>query len=388
MGALFKKYCNFVNMFWLLGFILFGCFNALYTAHNVHTGKLPNFGNYWLFYKSYYHLVNHLDIYHFFVEDNADVFKYSPTFALFMGLFAYFPQSIGLLLWDVFNALVLGFAVLSIPHVNKRALFVLYIIISAYSSFQSCQTNPLIAALAVFFVNCMLSSRLNMAAFTMALSACIKIYGCFPLVLLVFFPQQKYRVAIRFTLFLIILCLLPSGVVGWKHLYFLYHSWGIVLSNDSKLLGLSMMQFMTFILNIKLVNSIFYELILLCAIVGYIIYLSRIARIKAILLSQIIYKVLSIVLIFMVIFNHKAEQQTYIIAYVGVAIWFFTNIKNSIFNKLLILTIFIFSLLTATRLSSLVLKNFIFASAIQAFLCFIVMIIICIETNKKILYEI
>jgi len=58
---------------------------------------------------------------------------------------------------------------------------------------------------------------------------------------------------------------------------------------------------------------------------------------------------LSSLLIWVVIFNHKAESPTYIIAVCGVAIWYFTQ-KSTTINTILLIFIFVLTCLSSTEI--------------------------------------
>jgi hypothetical protein len=58
---------------------------------------------------------------------------------------------------------------------------------------------------------------------------------------------------------------------------------------------------------------------------------------------------LSLILIWMVIFNHKAESPTFIIAVSGAGLWYFTSRRNKLNDALMIMCI-LFTQLSATDL--------------------------------------
>ena len=63
--------------------------------------------NYLIFVKPFFNLVAGKNLYLEYPEYYYDTYKYSPVFALFMGLFAWMPNWLGLLLWNVLNNVVL-----------------------------------------------------------------------------------------------------------------------------------------------------------------------------------------------------------------------------------------------------------------------------------------
>ena len=66
-----------------------------------------SYNNFMIFKHSFYHLIGEKDLYELYDKEHFDYFKYSPTFALFMGLIAFLPTFIGLCIWNFLNVFVL-----------------------------------------------------------------------------------------------------------------------------------------------------------------------------------------------------------------------------------------------------------------------------------------
>ena len=71
-------------------------------------------------------------------------------------------------------------------------------------------------------------------------------------------------------------------------------------------------------------------------------------------LFRILY--LSSILIWVIIFNHKAESSTFVIAVCGIALWFFSQ-QNSKFQTALVLFAFLFTCLSPTDLFPRILRT-------------------------------
>lgn len=74
-----------------------------------------DYNNYVIFRRSWFHLINGTNLYSVYPDEQWDFFKYSPTFALFMGSIAYLNDYIGLSLWNVLNGASLFFAIRMLP---------------------------------------------------------------------------------------------------------------------------------------------------------------------------------------------------------------------------------------------------------------------------------
>ncbi len=66
-----------------------------------------HYNNYLIFKQSFFHLIEHKDLFAFYPNEYYDLYKYTPTFALLMAPFAYLPNLAGLILWNILNAFML-----------------------------------------------------------------------------------------------------------------------------------------------------------------------------------------------------------------------------------------------------------------------------------------
>jgi hypothetical protein len=88
---------------------------------------------------------------------------------------------------------------------------------------------------------------------------------------------------------------------------------------------------------------------------------------------------LASVLIWMVIFNHKAESPTFVIAFSGVAIWFFSA-KRKLIDLILFIGAFVFTALSATDISPAAIRT-------HYFVPYVIKVVPCIVVWIKIMYE-
>ena len=83
---------------------------------------------------------------------------------------------------------------------------------------------------------------------------------------------------------------------------------------------------------------------------------------------------LASVLIWIVIFNHKAESPTFVIAMTGVALWFIKGEKNPMNIALLVLALLFVSLTSTDLFPSSLRTSFIQPYAMKAFPCILIWI--------------
>ncbi|MDY0280856.1 MAG: hypothetical protein RBR35_09880 [Salinivirgaceae bacterium] len=85
-------------------------------------------------------------------------------------------------------------------------------------------------------------------------------------------------------------------------------------------------------------------------IVGVVLFLIPLARIQLYKELAFRYAILVSTLIWVVIFNHKAESPTFIIAMAGVGLWYFINVNDSKWNIALLILAIIFTSLSPSDL--------------------------------------
>jgi hypothetical protein len=243
-----------------------------------------------------------------------DFYKYSPTFALLFAPFALVPVTIGLLLWNAANAAALywslGRALEPRPALAARAI----VFLDAIGSMQNAQSNALSAGLMIMAFSLLHARREIMGALAIATGAAIKI---FPLAAGVFAILRPYRLP-RFLLISaavgLLFLLAPLVVVSPGELLAQYRSWGAISSADALTRGYSVMEQLHLWTEADWPNWP-------VQLVGAVVLLAPLARISRWGVERFRLLFLASVLMFCVLFNHKAESPSFVVAAAGVAIW-------------------------------------------------------------------
>ena len=301
--------------------------------------KYTYYNNYQIFKYSFHYLVANKDLYKPYSEEHWDLFKYSSAFSLFFGVFAVFPDFIGLNLWNLLNALILLFSIYYLPNTSNRikGLILLACLIELVTSMQNSQSNALIAGLLILAFGSLERGHHGVSALFIVFSAFIKLFGIFGFLLFLLYPG-KWRSALYTAGWIILLGLIPLVVVGFHQLNFLYSSWMYLLINDhSSSYGLSLL---------GMLHSWVYAPIdkIAFLVMGMIILVLPFIRVA--LLRNYFFRllILSSILIWVVIFNHRAESNTYIIAFAGISIWYFSMMRTPLNTVLFILAFICISL--------------------------------------------
>lgn len=303
-------------------------------VNNFWGGHYTHYNNFLIFKYSFSHLIENKNLYDFYFNEYADLYKYSPTFALIMGLFYYLPDSLGLFIWNSLNIFVLYYAIFSLKSINsnKKSYLVMFLLFELILSTQNSQCNALIAGLTIIAFNLLEKGKNMQAGFFIVLGAFIKIYSIVGCLLFLFYPN-KIKSFLNIGIWLVAFFLLPLIFINFSTIIWQYKNWYVLLKTDqNESIGMSLFAFTQklFPLNyFKSITQLFGILALLAPLLNFKQFSSQLFRLKYI----------SLILIWMVVFNYKAESPTYVIAMSGIGIWFFASKKSNLTLALFILTL-------------------------------------------------
>lgn len=308
------------------------------------TGEYTNYNNYIIFKQAFFHLLDGKDLYIMYPAECWDLFKYSPAFALFMGVFAWLPDIAGLTLWNLLNAMVLWFGFATIPQATNRqkTFMLLFVFIELLTSIQNAQSNGLIAGLILLAFNKLEEGDVRWSSLFITLTVFIKLFGLVAFALFLLYKQKPKFIlwSIAWTLILLVL---PIVVSGYDGLVAQYQSWWKMLKEDhSASVGLSVMGW----LQTWFGYSGSKTLITLAGVVLFCLPLIKVQQ-----YGDYTFRLLltTSVLLWVIIFNHKAESPTFVIAIAGAALWYFMQPKNTAALVLIVLA-FVFTSLSPTDL--------------------------------------
>ena len=306
----------------------------LYTEYN----------NYVIFKYSFFHLIELKDLYAAWPDECGDLYKYSPAFAMFFAPFAILPDYLGLSLFNILNALVLFFAFKNLSGFdkNRKSYMLWFVMIEMMTSIQNSQTNALIAGLIIFAFVFLEKEKIALGTLFIVLTVFIKLFGIVAFVLFLFSPKKIKFIAWS-ALWTIILLIIPLIAIPVKQLLFLYQSWGDLLANDhSASLGFSVMGWLHTWFGLDLNKT-------LVMLTGAVLFMVPFVRYKKYSEYGFRISILASILIWIIIFNHKAESPTFVISMAGMAIWLFGKNLN-LHNKTIVFVSLIFTSLTTTDL--------------------------------------
>ena len=215
------------------------------------------------------------------------------------------------------------------------------VFIELITSLQNSQSNGLIAGFILFAFIFLDRKQYLLASLAIVLTIYIKIFGLVSLALFLFYPGKLK--SILYTLgWIAILAAIPLCVIPFSQLVFLYKSWIDLLQYDHNISwGLSLAGWLNNWFPVRSKDMVL--------IIGIVVFFLPFLKYRSFGELKFRLLFLSSILIWMIIFNHKAESPTYIIAITGVAVWF-ANGKLNTWNVILLALALVFTVLSPTDL--------------------------------------
>lgn len=300
--------------------------------------------NFLIFRWSFLNLASGHDMYVSQPQHHADLYKYSPSFAVLFAPFALIPFSISLALWDALNALLLFFAVERLLPSRQAAMTLALIYLEVLRSIQRSQSNSLVTALVIIAFLLFERRRQLEAAFSIAIGAAVKIFPLAALALAIFYPR-RIRFALLMVVAMAVVLALPLLVVSPAGLAAQYQSWRAVESVDALSVGGGgggglyggVMQQLRLIFGVSWPNWP-------VQLAGTLLLLLPLARWRNWADVGFRMRFLCALLVYMVIFNHQSESPSFVIAVTGIAIWFVTTPQTWWHTTVMVLTILVVSI--------------------------------------------
>jgi len=311
------------------------------------------YNNYIIFKTSFSHLLNDQNLYRYYPDEYNDLYLYSPAFALLMGPFTLLPLWLQVIAWCCLSAFCVYMAIKLLPFStgSKRVAMCWFILAEYITTMQNMQVAAMVASFVILSFCFFEKGKLFNAAFFIILATFIKIYAIIAVVLFLMYPGRLKFVGYMF-FWGILFLLAPFFVNSIDQALFQYHSWlNLILSihqgeesglNPNIPIPLSVMGWLKTWFNIN-------PPYLLMQLAGTVLLCLPFIRVKFFKDLNFRLFILASILIWSMIFNHIAESASYIVAIMGVAIWFVTDKKDGLTITLAI-TIFILSEMSPSSL--------------------------------------
>jgi len=288
---------------------------------DVHIGN-ANINNYIIYKHNFLNLIQQHSLFGPQPEYYFDLNHYGPVFALVIAPFTIFPDSIGAILWVMFNSWILYLAVMKLPlNDNQKMAILLISLFSIMGSAGNAQVNPLITALVLLSFIFIKNKQDFWAALMIIIGTAIKLYGIVGLAFF-FFSDNKIKLILAMIFWAVVLFALPMLFSSPAFILKTYHDWypDLVAKNAANIVSSR-----GYVCVMGMISKIFHypnlpnTLVLIPALAVFGASMTRIKHWR-----NVQYQLLlaASVLIFTTIFSSGSEPPTYIIAMIGVGIWF------------------------------------------------------------------
>jgi hypothetical protein len=272
------------------------------------------------------------------------------------------------------------YAIRKLPLNKNQHLFIfLFCIYELCTSVTAQQFNIGIAAIIVLSYHLIEQKKDFWAAFLIMLGTFTKIYGIVGLAFLPF-SKNKKSLLLSCLFWSVFMFLFPMIFTSPSYIFEQYHSWFVELicKNNHNLFAyyqnISLLGFVR-----KVSGSNYSDLWLI--IPGIILFCLPYLRIKQYRSQSFRMMLLASVLLFVVLFSTGSESSSYIIAIVGVAIWYIkTPSKTKTLNMTLLIFAFFITEISCTDLFPKEIRNtFIITFSLKALPCMLIWFKICYE---------
>ncbi len=313
---------------------------------------------------------------------------YGPFFSLIIAPFALMPNVIGCFLWTTLNALILFFAIRKLPFSTTKQNLVLSIgLIEMMTASHNLQFNTMLTGWIILSYVFVKEEKDIWATLLVVAGFYVKLYGIVGIVFWLFSKHKVKYIGYFIWWFAVLFCL-PMLLSSPSYIQQSYWDWfhTLIIKNKKNsnaiannfMQDISVMGMVRRIFNIQQLKNFY---ITVPAALMYALPFLRWKQYehKAFQLSY-----LALALIGVVIFSTSAESATYVIAMLGVAIWFTLQKENDKIAQVILIMALVFTSLSPTNLfPEYVRDNFIRPYSLKALPCFLVWLMLVYQLLKK-----
>jgi hypothetical protein len=342
---------------------------------NFFSGNPYRYNNYLIYKGVFFHIINKLSLYDLYPVEFFDRNHYGPIFGLLIAPFALMPDWLGMTLWSVFNAAILVYAINQLPLKYNQITIILWLCAHEFlTTILSFQFNPIMTAIIILSYVFIIKKQDFWAAMVITFGLFVKLYGIVGLAFF-FFSKDKIKFIGSLVFWSLVFFVLPMLISSPEYVCHTYVQWlERLVAKNAENASVNSMQDISFmgmfrrILNNPELSNL--------PFLGFGLLLFGLQYLKLNFYSNQKFQLLllSSVLIFTVIFSSGSESPTYIIAFLGVAIWFVIQekpISNTILF-LLILAIILTSLSPSDLIPKFIRENYIRPYALKALPCVLI----------------
>lgn len=366
--------------------VLFGLWMILAVVSHLLKFWHERNNNYLIFKYVYWHTIQGKSLYALSPTEFKDCNHYGPFFSLIIAPFAVLPDFIGMLLWLLVLTLVLYYAIRKLPTTKRVQIFILWF--AAHELLTALfmqQFNIATAAMILATFTCIEKEKDGWAAFWIVVGTFVKLYGIIGLAFF-FFSKHKGKFVSYLLLWSAVMFFAPILLSSFDYQISQYSEWyhSLVVKNvsNSALVGLT---------NISLLGMVhrfagdadFSNLYLI--IPGLILFLLPYMRVGQYKNADFRMAFLASVMLFVILFSTGSESSTYIVAIVGVVLWYAAvPWKRGRWDIALMVFVFVLTCMSGSDIvPKFIRKQYVQAYSLKALPCVIVWLRLIYEMCTK-----
>lgn len=285
--------------------------------------KLSKHNNFLIFRYVYWHTIEQLPLYVAY-DEYWDTNHYGPFFSLVIAPFAMLPVRWGLFFWLIVLSLSLYYAIRKLPFPDRKRIFLYWFCAhELLTALFMSQFNIAIAAIIVATFYCIEKEKDIWAAFFIMLGTFVKLYGIVGLAFF-FFSKHKVKFLLALLGWALVMFVAPMAISSPDYIISQYVGWWDSLSAKNAENIFSGGQNISLLGMVRKISGCASYSDLWLILGGLIIFGLPYLRIAQYKYKAFRYALLASVLLFVVLFSTGSESSTYIIAFVGVGIWYWS----------------------------------------------------------------
>ena len=284
--------------------------------------KLHRCNNFLVFRGAFWHTWNQTSLYAPYTAEYNDTFYYGPVFSLLIAPFSVTPLFVGLLFWLLLLTLALWLAVRHSEFTHRQQIFIWWFCAhELLTAIFMQQFNIAIAAIILATYYLIQREKDFWAAFTIMLGTMVKLYGIVGLAFF-FFSRHKTRLLLSCLFWGAVMFVAPMLISSPEYIVSQYAEWADALTGkngeniDSIAQNISTLGLFRRISGCTTYSDLW---IIIPALVMFALPYLRLSQYKHTAFRQTL---LASVLMFTVLFSTGSESSGYIIAFVGIVVWY------------------------------------------------------------------
>ena len=329
-----------------------------------------SYNNYLIFKYVFWHTWEQKPLYELDIA-YLDSNHYGPFFSILIAPFAILPDWLGMILWNLLNIIVLLIAIFKLPVSERNQKIIAWICAhECLTSLFSFQLNVVITGLILLSFIYMEKQQSIKTTFVIVIGLLTKLYGIVALAFF-FFYKKKLNFILSLPITLAILFCLPMVISSPSFIVQSYQDWFNSLIVKSMSNEINMAADISFLGFIRKTFGLRINVLYGCAFGGLLL---LIALLRTKMYEFIHYRmfILSYVLLCLVLFNTNVESPTYIIGFMGVAIWFTFVEKSRYTYFLLIFAIILTSFSPSDLFPKSIREQYVIPYALKAVPCILI----------------